>query len=74
MREKNRQRVQCDIIILCLLQVKWGQSDLVALKRWSHEDHRSHRGHHIVGRDVFLKHREHAAQYRTICPLNTDDI
>lgn len=31
-----------------------GESDLIALQRWSHEDHRPHRGHHVVGRDVFL--------------------
>ncbi|KAG7221613.1 hypothetical protein INR49_017144 [Caranx melampygus] len=35
-------------------QVKWGEADLIALQRWSHEDHWPHRGHHVVGRDVFL--------------------
>lgn len=50
----NSERVQCEVVILCLLEVKWGEPDLVALQRWSHEDHRSHRGHHVVGRDVFL--------------------
>lgn len=43
-----------EAVILCLLEVKWGAADLIALQRWSHEDHRPHRGHHVVGRDVFL--------------------
>lgn len=44
--------MQC--VVLCLLEVKQGEADLIALQRWSHEDHRPHRGHHVVGRDVFL--------------------
>ena len=38
--------------------VRWGESDLIALQRWSHEDHRPHRGHHVVGRDMFLTERQ----------------
>lgn len=44
--------VRCQLF--CVLEVKWGEADLIALQRWSHEDHWPHRGHHVVGRDVFL--------------------
>lgn len=50
--------VRCEVVILCLLEVEGGESDLVALQRGSHEDHRSHRGHHVVGRDMFLTETE----------------
>ena len=53
-RVLTEKRSQSEAVILCLLQVKRGEADLVALQRRSHEDHRPHRGHHIVRRDVFL--------------------
>ena len=54
MGENREKAVQCEVVTLRLLEVKWGESDLIALQRWSHEDYRPHRGDHVVGGDVFL--------------------
>ena len=57
MQEQSRNSLnpgKSQAVVLCVLEVKQGEADLIALQRWSHEDHRPHRGHHVVGRDVFL--------------------